>query len=431
MNQLRKRIIFLFFILAFFGALAGCHQLADEMKYKTAAKQPAIDHMKEKYNIELTKKDIESINVLKAEGTIFAGPYINVVYVKFKDGYTVCVEDSGDRTYDDMEIPNVKKDIEKEFTKNNPISKDYYIDEIFLTSLHYDEHEFLPKDAKYDGNLMDFLKNRSYLTLELSINWKSEDDSKDYIEVNKNFVNSFKPYFKGVHTNIESYVFKNEYYFEQIKKKPFHKDTDYSAYPFGDYGAYSTLHVINCFTTYYNDDWKDGGYYDKFIKIDEGLEVSSTNIVFSSQKDIYYEKVKCGDRNKQDLIYTFDGNIEEKLPNPWITSDVLPVTDGDGNINDFKLDTYLYFISNTAEDIRKYDLDWCSTIYVKINKNTFADGKLKKGYKLIVPVLSDDGIYRLIGESYDDAHYPYEDDNYIYISKENRGPIALTKDPTP
>lgn len=227
MNQLRKIIVFLFFILVFVGTFTGC-QLKSKMKYEAAAKQPAIDHMKEKYNIELTENDIESIDVLKSEGTIFAGPYINVVYVKFKDGYTVCVEDSGGETYDDIEIPKVKKDLEQEFIKYNPISKDYYIGELSLNSLGYDKHEFLPKDAKYDGNLMDFLKYQTGLKLELRINWKSEDDSKDYIEFNKKFVNSFKPYFKGFNTSIKSYVFKSKYYSDEVKKKSSQKDMEFS-----------------------------------------------------------------------------------------------------------------------------------------------------------------------------------------------------------
>lgn len=159
--------------------------------------------------------------------------------------------------------------------------------------------------------------------------------------------------------------------------------------------------------------------------------MSSTNTVFNSKNDIYYEKIKCGDVNKQDLFYmeySANGSVEKKLPNPWTTSDVLPVADRDNNINSMKLDTYLYFISNTADDIRKYDLNWGSTIYVKINKNTFADGKLKKGYKLIVPVLLDNGnTYSLIGIQSSTTHASYEDENYLYFCKENRGPIALTK----
>jgi len=453
------RLILLIILSCIVTILVGC---TDGYKYKKEAISIAIKHMEDKYSLKLSQDDIKNSNVYHDTSSIWVGPPNGNVLITFKNGYSVFVDldiknkKMQPKSYDDFELLQIKKDIEDRFIIQNRFLKEYYIDIFKISSINR-YNEYISTDSKYDGDLDSFLEHESHLNLYLNIIWWSEDDTKSYVEENKTFVNSLKEYFKGNATKIESHVFKTSRYspkqittlLQEQRKNKYYSNPNYYS---NSNELFGYFYVINTIKGEYENpsenneivnnqsrnskgstNWKETISCAKFVELEKGLATTATipNFVFKSKDDLIYEKTKYGERNKSNIFY-FQGVKKIEFSNPWLPSNIIKVKNYINGTEsfDFELDPYQYFINYSNEDTVRYNLNADDGVYVKIDKNLFADGKLKKGYKIVFPKKTEDGMY-LIREPKDvpfgNIHMYYENNDVLYFFKKSSEAFVLTK----
>ena len=428
----------------------------------------------------MTRQDIKETNLSTGSGhfTTFPGGY---TLVTFKEGFQVLVDhyggiSYGGACYDDKDILHFKNDIIKTFIEDNKVGSDYYFvdfevgHELFSSngyvSMITKNRSWFDKDTRYNGDLHEFLQNnKNKFSIQLEIHWKAFNDDSVFIKENQQFVDGFKADFMGAETEILSAVFKTEYYQCGYIKDVLEtrKGGRYSSKNINIYNFIYTHSFVRAeyeyrdqecienemkrieeakteennesFISYpeqrlteYNH-WINEYLYENSIEIEDGLYVSSLtpNLIFSSAEDLIFEKADVGQRHSEefDKIVNF---FNSESPNPYLSSANVEFFDFDKQKNKRENITAtivspLYFVDPTMETIVNTDISESEGMAVKIDKNRFMNGILKKGYTVVIPYHSSGGDARL--PKFYDIYF--EDENILFFERGNLSPFAVVK----